>query len=95
MSLTGIVLKMPYRLDPNVIAHIEDALRQPDVVIDELYLKQLALNYDTTLCTIYRHKARVALDAPVERRRGGPRAVILWPIQQAIKLLLDQRPWYY
>jgi hypothetical protein len=57
MSLIGIVLKMPYRLDPNVIARIEDALRQPDVVIDEPYLKQLALNYNTILCIIYRHKA--------------------------------------
>jgi hypothetical protein len=92
MSLTGIVLKMPYRLDSSVVARIKDALRQPDVVIDEPYLKQLALNYNTTLRTIYRHKARIELNCPVARRSGGPRAVISWPIQQAIKLLLDQRP---
>jgi hypothetical protein len=28
-------------------------------------------------------------------RSGGPRRVITWKMEQAIKLLLDERPWFY
>jgi hypothetical protein len=39
--------------------------------------------------------ARVRAGIPPMRLTGGPRRVITWPIEQAIKQLLDQRPWYY
>jgi transposase len=77
------------------VARIEDALRVPGIIIDHAYLQQLAFNYDTTIRTIYRHKARVELNCPVAQRSGGPRPIISWRIQQAMKMLLDQRPWYY
>jgi hypothetical protein len=31
----------------------------------------------------------------IARPTGGPRNVITWPMEQATKLLLDHRPWYY
>lgn len=63
---------MPYRLDPSVVARIEDALRKPGIIIDHTYLQQLAFNYDTTIQTIYRHKAQVELNCLVTQRSGGP-----------------------
>jgi hypothetical protein len=39
--------------------------------------------------------ARVRAGMPPMRSIGGPRRVITWPMEQAIKHLLDQRPWYY
>jgi len=55
------------------------------------YIKQLASNYDYSVWTIYRHKARVEARMPPRRALSGPRRVITWPIEQAIKQLLDQR----
>ena len=86
---------MPRNLDPIVVERLHDDLCElgPNLSID--YIKQLALNYDCTVGTIYWHKARVEAGMPCQRALGGPRRVITWPIEQAIKHLLDQRPWYY
>jgi len=53
---------MLYHLDPSVVAHIEDALREPGIILNRAYLQQLAFSYDTTIETIHRHKARVELN---------------------------------
>jgi hypothetical protein len=61
----------------------------------EHYLKQLAHDYNTSLRTIYRHKSRVEANCPVARRSSGPRRIITWNMEQSIKHLLDERPWFY
>jgi len=86
---------MPTRLDVTVVARIEDDLRNPPNIPNRQYLQQLAIDYHTTLRIIYRHKLRIDAEAPVCRHSGGPRRVISSQAEQAIKLLLDERPWFY
>ena len=86
---------MPRGLDPIVIERLESDLRELGPNLSTNYIKQLASNYDTTVKTIYWHKARVEAGMPPRPASGGPRRVITWPMEQAIKHLLDQRPWYY
>ncbi len=86
---------MPYRLDPVTVSRIEDALLEAPQPLTHRYIQQVASNYNTTARTIYRHKARMEAGAPVAQRTGGPRRIITWPIEQAIKHLLDARPWLY
>jgi hypothetical protein len=83
------------RLDSITVERLEDNLRElgPNLTTD--YIKQLASNYDYSDMTIYYYMARVRAGIPPMRLIGGPRRVITWPIEQAIKQLLDQRPWYY
>jgi hypothetical protein len=86
---------MPYHLTATETARIEDALREPPEVITLSYIQQLATTYQTTIQTIYKHKRRIEAGIPVGRRSGGPRLVITWRMEQAIKQLLDQMPWFY
>ena len=48
-SLIRLVLKMPHRLSAAVIARIEDALREPNIMITPYYIQQLADDYNTTI----------------------------------------------
>jgi transposase len=86
---------MPYHLTLTAIARIEDALRVPAELITSNYIAQLASNYRTTVRTIHRHKARIDANLPVGRRSGGPMRAITWKMEQAIKQLLEQMPWFY
>jgi transposase len=86
---------MPYHLTAIQVARIEDALREPPELITPTYIAQLASNYRTTIQTIYRHKRRINAGFRVGRPAGGPHPIITWPMEQAIKHLLDQMPWYY
>ena len=86
---------MPRHLDPIVVERLRDDLRELGPNLSTNYIKQLASNYNTTEATIYWHKARVEARISLLRPSGGPRRVITWPIEQAIKHLLDQRLWYY
>jgi hypothetical protein len=83
---------MPRGLDPITIKRLEDDLRELGPNLTPNYIKQLASNYDCSIETIYRHKAHVKARIPPRRASGGPQRVITWPIEQAIKHLLDQRP---
>ena len=74
-----------------VVARIEDTLRDPTVKITDLYIRQLAIDYNTTWQTIYRHKSRIKAGSAMLPRSGGPRRIITWKMEQAIKLLLDER----
>ena len=93
--LTRLDLKMPPRLSVATVARIEDALREPTVFITPEYIQQLAVDYHTTIRTIYRHRRRIQANCPVFPRAGGPRLAITWRMEQAIKMLLDKRPWFY
>jgi transposase len=86
---------MPRGLSPTVIARIEDDLRDlgPNPTTEQIRI--IASNYDCSERTVYKHKSRAEAGIPVQRPSGGPRRVITWKVQQAIKLLLDQRPWFY
>jgi len=86
---------MPGRLSAIVVARIEEALREPGVEFTTQFYTQLATSYDTTVRTIYRHHERIKANCPVGRLSGGPHRVVTWEMEVAIKLLLDQRPWYY
>jgi transposase len=86
---------MPYHLSLAAIARIEDAIRETHHMPNHQLMQQLAVDHRTTLRTVYRHKARIDAGLPVARRSGGPRRVITWEIEQAIKLLLDEKPWFY
>jgi transposase len=86
---------MAGRLDDLTIARIEDALRDPAAVLDFHYFQQLADDYNCHISTIYRHNTRVRLDCPVMPRSGGARPLITWRMTQAVKLLMDEQPWYY
>jgi hypothetical protein len=94
-SLIGVAVNMPNRLSVTVVARIKDALRDPTIKITDRYIQQLASDYNTTRQTIYRHKSRIRAGSTVMSRSGGPRRIITWKMEQAIKLLLDERPWYY
>lgn len=83
------------RLPPYVVGRIEDALRDPDATINDTYVKQLADNFGTTIQTIYAHRRRIASGRPVTRRLGGPRRIITFHIEQAIRHLLAEMPWLY
>jgi hypothetical protein len=86
---------MPYHLTATEIARIEDALHESPEVITLPYIQQLATTYQTTVQTIYKHKRRIEARIPVKRRSRGPRPIITWKMEQAIKQLLDQIPWFY
>jgi hypothetical protein len=86
---------MPRGLAPAVIARIEDAIRENHYMPNHQLIQQLAEGYNTTVRTIYNHKARIDAGIPVARPTGGPRMIITWPIEQAIKHLLDERLWFY
>ncbi len=86
---------MPHRLSVATVARIEDALREPTVVITPEYIQQLAVDYGTTIRTIYRHKRRIQANCPAFPSVGGPWLAITWRMEQAIKMLLDERPWFY
>jgi hypothetical protein len=62
---------MPDRLDITTIARIEDALRDPDAMLDSQYVAQLAHDYECHISTIYRHKRRVLANCPLMPRLGG------------------------
>jgi hypothetical protein len=89
------VVQIPYYLTAIQVARIEDALCKPPELITPIYITQLASNYRTTIQTIYRYKRRINAGFRVGQPAGGPHPIITWPIEQAIKHLLDQMPWYY
>lgn len=67
---------MPFHLTTDAIARIEDAIREnPDMPNHQL-MKRLAVDYNTTVQTIYKHKARIDAGLPVARPTGGPRRII-------------------
>jgi len=86
---------MAPRLDDDVVARIEDALRAPGAVHDRPYLQSIADTYKTTLQTIYHHKKRVDCNLRVLPRSGGPAKIVTYEMEQSVKLLLDERPWMY
>jgi len=83
------------RLDSITVSRLQDDLHKlgPDLTIN--YIRQLALNYDCSEVTIYYYMACIRGRNLPMPATGGPRRVITWPMEQAIKILLDQRPWYY
>jgi hypothetical protein len=72
---------MPRGLDPIVIKRLESNLCELGLNLSTNYIKQLALNYNTIIKTIYWHKARVKAGMPPRPALGGPRRVITWPIE--------------
>jgi transposase len=86
---------MPPRLDRAVVARLEDALREPETTIDPDYISRLASNCNCSERTIYRHIRQIKMNRAPQPFSGGPRPVVTWEMKQAIKLLLDQRPWFY
>jgi hypothetical protein len=76
---------MPRGLNPITIERLKDDLCELGPNLTTNYIKQLALNYDCLVWTIYRHKARVKAGMPPRCALGGPRRVITWPMEQAIK----------
>lgn len=85
---------MPRRLHSSVVARIQDALNEP-VPLTHAYLKQIANANRTTIRTVYRQKERFDAGCGADRRSGGPRRVVTWEIQEAVRLLLDEEPWLY
>jgi transposase len=85
---------MAPRLTAFTIMRIEDALRDAGDAADTAFCRRLADDYDTTLRTILHHKRRINIGHAPGGRSGGPRKVITWPMERAIKLLLDERPWF-
>ena len=47
-SLTGLAMKMGRGLSVAVVARIEDALRDLTMKITDLYIRQLAIDYNIT-----------------------------------------------
>ncbi len=66
---------MAPRLPRSIVARIEDALQEPGVQLDELYLNRIAETYNVSLRTIYAHKSRLEAGCPVAPWSGGPRTV--------------------
>jgi len=93
--LIALVPKPGARLPPHVVRRIEDALRDPEAIIDPTYIQQLADNFGTTIQTIYTHRRRIATGRPVARPIGGARRIITFRIEQAIRHLLAEIPWLY
>ena len=83
---------MAPRLDIDVVARIEDALREPHAILDRPYLQLIANTYKTTERTIYAHKLRLEYNLPVLPRSKGPTKIVSVEMEQSIKLLLDERP---
>ena len=54
--------------------------------------QRLAVDYRTTVRTIYRHKKHIDTGYLVACPVEGPRIIITWPIEQAIKAVLDKQP---
>ena len=86
---------MPNRLDAIDIARIEDALRDELPQPSPQVFRSLAVTYRCHKSSIYRQWNRIRRDLPVQRRSGGPRAVISFEVEVAIRHLLELRPWYY
>ena len=76
----------------HVVRRIEDALRDPEAIIDLTYIQQLADNFGTTIQTIYTHRRRIATRRPVARPIGGAQRIITFRIEQAIRYLLAKIP---
>jgi transposase len=93
--LIALVPKPGSRLPLHVVKRLEDALRDPDATIDKTYIQQLAVNFNTTIQTIYTHRRRIASGRPIARRTGGPRRIITFRIEQAVRYLLAEMPWLY
>jgi hypothetical protein len=72
---------MPRGLNPIVIKRLESNLCELGLNLSTNYIKQLALNYNTIIKTIYWHKAHVKAGIPPRPALGGPRRVITWPIK--------------
>jgi transposase len=86
---------MAARLDITTVKRIEDALRDPSATLTGDYMKQLAIDFECHLATIYRIKLRVLANTPAMPPSGGARPLITWQMEQSIKLLLDQQPWIF
>ena len=86
---------MPSRLPIEVVARIKNEIRDANMNLTKREIQRLAVDFKTTERTIYSHLARIRASAPLAKLSGGPRRVITWEIEQAIKLLLNTRPWYY
>lgn len=86
---------MAPRLSASVVARIEDTLREPGAELDRSYLQMIAVTFKTILATVYYYKRRVELNCPVLKPSGGPRRVLGWEIEQAVKLLLNEMLWLY
>ena len=86
---------MAPRLDDDVVARIEDALRAPGAVHDWSYLQSIVDIYKITPQTIYHHKKRVDHNLRVLLRFGGLAKIVTYEMEQLIKLLLDDRLWMY
>lgn len=86
---------MAPRLTATTIARIEHALMQTEMRVTRPYLQEVASDLGVHISTMYEHKARVEALLPVGRPAGGPRKVITWEMEQAVKLLLDEQPWLY
>jgi len=63
-------------LDLITIERLEDDLCELGPNLTTNYIKQLALNYDCSIWTIYRHKARVEAGMLLRRALSSPRRVI-------------------
>jgi hypothetical protein len=83
------VARASRRLDAITIERLQDDLRELGPYLTTNYIKQLASNYDCLDVTIYYYIARVRAGMPPMRLIGGPCRVITWPMEQAIKHLLD------
>lgn len=86
---------MAPRLSPERALRIRESLNEQGSRADLIFCQQLASNFNTTLRTIQYHKAAIAAGEPSNQYSGGPRRVVTLQMEQAIKLLLDERPWYY
>lgn len=86
---------MPARLNPTVVARIEDALQEPGMCWNEEQIKHLADQYHTTPRTIRRHKARILNRRPVGKRTGGQIKVVTPEIDAAIEHIVAEMPWVY
>lgn len=82
---------MAPRLSTIEVARIEYALSDPRIPLTRNYLQLLAKQFKCHLNTIYHHKRRVLAHMPPQHFSGGPRRIITWEMEQAVKLLLDQQ----
>ena len=80
---------MAPRLNDDVVARIEDALRSKGMKPTPDRIQQLASNYGYCISTIYRHYRRIKRDLPPRGHLGGQRLVISFEIEVAIRHLLD------
>ena len=83
---------MPAYLSIATVAQIERALRDALPNPSTKLVKQLAKDYDTTLSTIYVHKARIQASQPPKPPSRGAKRIITTQMEEAIILLLDKEP---